>query len=263
MSSARGRRQFSLIFASFFGAAMIAGAFAYSNWRFSEYKFIDFSKLIFYTKKDILEMLKSAKTYKHGALNNSDIDRRMRLKPNNPAFYSVKIELDDNFNIVLQYNNDDEFPKYTAILLLEKTNICRLDYHDGHRRKCKKEIFLDEPGIVYYVGQDRKKLNIFAPQGKVNQQKDEAELWPQVTAFYEDISLRANRARYKGKLKKIFLDGPVEARKGFDASQGGNASTSLSNHSMVLKAKNAVIDLETETIEAVGGVNAILGRTLP
>jgi hypothetical protein len=53
MSSARGRRQFSLIFASFFGAAMIAGAFAYSNWRFSEYKFIDFSKLIFYTKKDI------------------------------------------------------------------------------------------------------------------------------------------------------------------------------------------------------------------
>jgi LPS export ABC transporter protein LptC len=123
----------------------------------------------------------------------------------------------------------------------------------------KKEIFLDEPGIVYYVGQDRKKLNIFAPQGKVNQQKDEAELWPQVTAFYEDISLRANRARYKGKLKKIFLDGPVEARKGFDASQGGNASTSLSNHSMVLKAKNAVIDLETETIEAVGGVNAILG----
>jgi hypothetical protein len=97
-----------------------------------------------YTKKDILEMLKSAKTYKHGALNNSDIDRRMRLKPNNPAFYSVKIELDDNFNIVLQYNNDDEFPKYTAILLLEKTNICRLDYHDGHRRKCKKEIFLDE-----------------------------------------------------------------------------------------------------------------------
>ena len=127
----------------------------------------------------------------------------------------------------------------------------------------KKEIFLDEPRIVYYVGQDRKKLNIFAPQGKVNQQKDEAELWPQVAASYEDISLRANRARYKGKMKKIFLEGPVEARKGFDASQGGNASTSLSNHGMVLKAKKAVINLETETIEAVGGVNAIFGRTLP
>lgn len=53
MSTSRGRRQFSLDFASFFGAAMIAAAFAYSNWRFSEYKFVDFSKLIFYTKKDI------------------------------------------------------------------------------------------------------------------------------------------------------------------------------------------------------------------
>jgi len=83
------------------------------------------------------------------------------------------------------------------------------------------------------------------------------------TISYEDISLRANRARYKGKMKKIFLEGSVEARKGFVASQGGNASTSLSNHGMVLKAKKAVINLETETIEAVGGVNAILGRTLP
>lgn len=49
----RGRGQFSLVFASFFGAAMIAAAFAYSNYRYSEYKFIDFSKSIFYTKKDI------------------------------------------------------------------------------------------------------------------------------------------------------------------------------------------------------------------
>lgn len=53
MKLSRGRGQFSLVFASFFGAAMIAAAFAYSNYRFSEYKFIDFSKLIFYTKKDI------------------------------------------------------------------------------------------------------------------------------------------------------------------------------------------------------------------
>lgn len=47
------RKQFSLVFASFFGAAMIAAAFAYSNYRYSEYKFINFSDLIFYTKKDI------------------------------------------------------------------------------------------------------------------------------------------------------------------------------------------------------------------
>lgn len=55
MKISQGRRIFSLnyLFASFFGAALIAGAFAYSNYRFSEYKFIDFSQLVFYTKKDI------------------------------------------------------------------------------------------------------------------------------------------------------------------------------------------------------------------
>ncbi len=53
MKLGRGRGQFFLVFASFFGAAMIATAFAYSNYRFSQYKFIDFSESIFYTKEDI------------------------------------------------------------------------------------------------------------------------------------------------------------------------------------------------------------------
>jgi len=51
----KGRKVFSLnyLFASFFGAALIASAFAYSNYRYSEYKFINFSEWIFYEKKDI------------------------------------------------------------------------------------------------------------------------------------------------------------------------------------------------------------------
>ena len=40
-------------------------------------------------------------------------------------------------------HKDDEFPKYTAILMLNKTLICRLDYHAGHRRECKKEFFIN------------------------------------------------------------------------------------------------------------------------
>ncbi len=53
MKRREGGLKFSLIFASFFGAAMVAAAFAYSNYRFSQYKFMDFSDSIFYTKKDI------------------------------------------------------------------------------------------------------------------------------------------------------------------------------------------------------------------
>ncbi len=52
-----GKSLFSLttLLASFFGAAMIAGAFAYFNYKFAEYKFIDFKKLVFYEKNDIFK----------------------------------------------------------------------------------------------------------------------------------------------------------------------------------------------------------------
>lgn len=55
MKSKRGGSTFSLnyLFASFFGALLVAGAFAYSNYRYSEYKFIDFSDWIFYEKSDL------------------------------------------------------------------------------------------------------------------------------------------------------------------------------------------------------------------
>jgi hypothetical protein len=51
----RGKSLFSLstLLASFFGAAMIAGAFAYFNYKFSEFKFIDFKEWVFYEKSDL------------------------------------------------------------------------------------------------------------------------------------------------------------------------------------------------------------------
>jgi len=53
----RGKSLFSLstLLASFFGAAMIAAAFAYFNYKFSEYKFINFKEFIFYEKSDIFK----------------------------------------------------------------------------------------------------------------------------------------------------------------------------------------------------------------
>lgn len=55
MAGRGGKSLFSLstLLASFFGAAMIAGAFAYFNYKFSEYKFIDFKEWTFYEKSDI------------------------------------------------------------------------------------------------------------------------------------------------------------------------------------------------------------------
>ena len=55
MARKGGKSLFSLstLLASFFGAAMIAGAFAYFNYKFSEYKFINFKDWTFYEKSDI------------------------------------------------------------------------------------------------------------------------------------------------------------------------------------------------------------------
>lgn len=41
------------IFGSFFGAIMIASVFAYNNYRFSKYNFVDFNELVFYEKSEI------------------------------------------------------------------------------------------------------------------------------------------------------------------------------------------------------------------
>lgn len=50
----RERKGFrSYLFSSFFGAAMIAAVYAYFNYKFSQYHFIDFDKTLFYTANDL------------------------------------------------------------------------------------------------------------------------------------------------------------------------------------------------------------------
>jgi len=77
----RGRKgpfSFTYVFASFFGAAMIAGAFAYYNYKFSQYKFIDFKETILYTKSRIFEP--EAKRYVVVVYSShmGNIDRQLR-----------------------------------------------------------------------------------------------------------------------------------------------------------------------------------------
>ncbi len=55
MSRKKRGSPFSLtyLFASFFGAAMVAGSFAYYNYTFSKYKFFDFSEITFYQQSEL------------------------------------------------------------------------------------------------------------------------------------------------------------------------------------------------------------------
>ncbi|QOP46362.1 hypothetical protein [Sulfurimonas paralvinellae] len=82
-----GKSLFSLstLLASFFGAAMIAGAFAYFNYKFSEYKFIDFKEWSFYEKSDIF-MPKEERyiVIFYSSRNKGSMEKLAKLNLNNP-----------------------------------------------------------------------------------------------------------------------------------------------------------------------------------
>jgi hypothetical protein len=82
-----GKSLFSLstLLASFFGAAMIAGAFAYFNYKFSEYKFIDFKEWSFYEKSDIF-MPKEDRyiVIFYSSRNKGSMEKLAQLDLNNP-----------------------------------------------------------------------------------------------------------------------------------------------------------------------------------
>ena len=107
MERKKGKSLFSLstLLASFFGAAMIAAAFAYFNYKFSEYKFIDFNKLVFYEKNNVF----SPKADKYVVV-----------------FYSSK----DSETMQLLANIDLNLP------------ILAIDYYNEVRPNAKKTIFL-------------------------------------------------------------------------------------------------------------------------
>lgn len=85
MSKKRGGL-FSLtyVFSSFFGAAMIAGAFAYYNYEFSKYKFFDFSETVFYQKSELFTPIDEKYTVLVYSSNMQEVkDLKAKIKDNN------------------------------------------------------------------------------------------------------------------------------------------------------------------------------------
>ena len=87
MARKGGKSLFSLstLLASFFGAAMIAGAFAYFNYKFSEYKFINFKEWSFYEQKDIFKPKEDLYiVIFYSSRNKGVMDKLANLQLNNP-----------------------------------------------------------------------------------------------------------------------------------------------------------------------------------
>ena len=104
-----------------------------------------------FTKIEINNFISEKKKYKDSILEFKNIKRKLKLKPNHPPYFGVKLEIDPNYTIYLQDNNDEEFPEYSAILVRSGVRICRLDLHDAHRRVCKKEIFSDRVASELHI----------------------------------------------------------------------------------------------------------------
>ena len=95
----------STLLASFFGAAMIASAFAYFNYKFSEYKFINFKDFVFYEKSDIF----TPKAQKYIVVFYSSRNRESQEE-------LAKLNLNLPILAIDYYNKAHKNSKYTTFL---------------------------------------------------------------------------------------------------------------------------------------------------
>jgi len=85
----RGKSSLFYIFSSFIGALLVAGVFAYDNYRFAKFKFIDFSQTILYTKDNIFTPKKNHYYMLVFSSKMSNIDALLKKLPKNYPIIAV------------------------------------------------------------------------------------------------------------------------------------------------------------------------------
>lgn len=123
MARKKGKSLFSLttILASFFGAAMIAGAFAYFNYKFAEYKFIDFKEWVFYEDRSIFEPSQERYLVLFYSSKATDVaDRLKNVESKYPIlaidFYQQNFKSSENIHFVRAGSN-------TILKVIQRFNI--------------------------------------------------------------------------------------------------------------------------------------------
>ncbi len=93
MNFKKGRKLLSLnyLFASFFGALMIASVYAYFNYKFAEYKFIDFGKWLFYEKRDIFKPVDKEYVVIIFSSHQNDIKKILKRVQNKTKILAIDI----------------------------------------------------------------------------------------------------------------------------------------------------------------------------
>ena len=74
----------------------------------------------------------------------------------------------------------------------------------------QSEVQVEQPEIVYFFENDDRQLSVKAAKGLIEQEKEKARLWPEITARYGDMRLRADELEYSGKERELVLRGNVQ-----------------------------------------------------
>jgi len=117
----------------------------------------------------------------------------------------------------------------------------RLKADAAHYAQDTGIVAVDNPRIVYYLG-DGTSVAVNATSGEVNQASGDASLWPDVDIASGPSRARAERLDYRSADRSIVLTGAVR----------------LWRDDMELEAPRAVLNLETNGVEADGGVRSVL-----
>jgi hypothetical protein len=111
------------LFASFFGAAMIAASFAYYNYKFAEFNFIDFSEWQFYEKRDFFKP--SEDEYLVIIHNSKDLKSLNYLKNINSKIHVLLIDYYQKMDQIPDKNGTTQLKSGTNTMLkiIQRFNI--------------------------------------------------------------------------------------------------------------------------------------------
>jgi LPS export ABC transporter protein LptC len=109
-------------------------------------------------------------------------------------------------------------------------------------------VFLTSPKILYFQDDNPDPLYVEGDHGKVDQKNDQAFVWSNVTARYQDTLVTTANLHYDGKQRLLIFEKDVVVERG----------------DLRLLADSAELDLKDEQLQAHGNVRAsIIASTLP
>lgn len=107
-------------------------------------------------------------------------------------------------------------------------------------------IKVDDPVITYYPKEGGEPLEVRASDGEVDQNTEEAWLWPEVVMRTNESTVTAERLYYAGENATITLTGGVVLKRA----------------DMHVISDSAVMDLNSNEVTAGGGVTAVIRKSM-